>query len=153
MTDKEDAHIKIWFQGELSEYELAAVRAWLRGKLGKKSKQEQIARRELARAVLAEEPLPKDVRLLLAQAFDPQGDGVGFVLKEARARGGPKVKAKNWEIAATIEESITSGRLMKQACHDAAKKFGVSERTAEKAYAECKDIIKALGPGAKIITD
>ena len=154
MTDKEDAHLKIWFQGELSKDELAAVTAWLRGKPGKKFKQqEQIARRALARVVLADEPLPKDVRILLAERFDPQGDGVGFVLKEARARGRPKVKAKNWEIAATIEESITSGRLMKQACHDAAKKFGVSNRTAEKAHAECRDVFKALGPLAKIITD
>ena len=152
ISDKEDAALKTWVSGKLSEEELAAIMVWLRGKLGKNYKEELIARRALARAVLVGEPLPKGVRWLLSERFDPDEGDIGFLLKSSRARGRPKVKARDWEIAAIVERHIQAGDKKEAAFQFAAEKIGVSKRTAEKAHAECKDQIRALGPQARIVT-
>jgi hypothetical protein len=153
-SDKEENTLKAWFGGELSKEELAAIMAWLHDELGKNSKDEQTARRALARAVLVGESLPKDVRRLLSRRFDPDEGDIGFVFKPTRTRGRPKASAKNWEIALIVQQRVESGDLMKQACQYAADRFGVSKRTAEKAYAECKEQITALGPQViRIITN
>ena len=151
---KEEDRLKAWFGGELGKEELAAIMAWLRGELRKNSKEEQTARRALARAMLVGEPLPLDVRRLLSERFDPDDGDIGFVFKPTRTRGRPKASAKNWEIAAIVEQRIMSGDLMKQASQHAADKCGVSKRKAEEAHNECKNQIRALlkSPEVKIVT-
>jgi hypothetical protein len=151
---KEEDRLKAWLGGELGKEELAAIMAWLRGELRKNSKEEQTARRALARAMLVGEPLPLDVRRLLSERFDPDDGDIGFVFKPNRTRGRPKANAKNWEIAAIVEQRIMSGDLMKQACQHAADKCGVSKRIAEKAHNECKNQIRAFlkSPEVKIVT-
>jgi hypothetical protein len=94
--------------------------------------------------------MPKNVRCLLAERFDPDEGGFGLVLKPARSRGRPKVSVKTWEIAIVVERRLIENRdRMKQAVGYAVDKFGVSKRTVETAYAEHKDQMKALGPGLK----
>src|SRR5262245_17739434 len=98
--------LKIWFGDELSDKELVIVRAWLNGELQKRPNDELKARRALSRAVLGGAPLPKDVRLLLSERFDPNDGGIGFVLKPTRTRGRPKVKPEDWQIAVTVGRRI-----------------------------------------------
>jgi hypothetical protein len=150
--DEEEEHAKAWFGGELNKEELAAIMAWLRGKLGKNSQEEQTARRALARALLVGEPLPKEVRWLLSECFDPRKGDIGFVLMPTRTRGRPKARAKNWEIAEIVERRLEAGDLKKQACGYAADKLGVSDSTAEKVHAQEKEQIRAIRRSVKIIT-
>jgi hypothetical protein len=139
----------------ISAQEKTAIIDWLKGNLQEQSKKQQAqneraARQAIARVLLEEEPLPRWLRWLLAERFIDLAAQL-FVLKSTRARGRP-TKALDWEIATIVERRIKAGDLMKQACGYAADRFGVSARTAEKAHAEWKDQIRALGPQVRIIT-
>jgi hypothetical protein len=148
---KEQDSLRTWFGGALSDDELTDIGAFLRGEVKRDSKREKTARRALARAELVGEPLPQDVRWLLAERYDPDDGEIGFVIKPTRRRGRPKTQAKGWEIAEIVERRIRAGDKVKQACGYAEDAFGIKKRTVEKAHKQHKDQIRALG-GAKIIT-
>jgi hypothetical protein len=135
----------------VSNDEKAVIEKWFSGKAN--PKQELEARTAIARAMLNGTP-PKWLRLALAMRIDPHMRDIveqGFVLKPTRERGQP-VKVPSWEVAEIARRYIDSGVQKKRAYQDAANILGVSKRTAEKAYAECKQQLRALGPGVKVVT-
>jgi len=134
-----------------------AIFNFLMGKLKRKSEQEQEARWAIA-DMLYEGSMPQDLLLLmLANRFYPitilTEYQFGLERRPGHPRGRPKVPAR--EIAEIVERQLEAGDLMKRACGYAAEKFRVSKRTAEKAYAECKESnrqIRAMGPGVRLKT-
>jgi hypothetical protein len=139
----------------VSDQEISAIRDYCRGKLKKGSPAELRARRALARILLEEDSVPRDLRWPLAEKFVPGLADQEFVLKRTRPRGRPKA-VPDWEIATVVERYLRSGKniRMKAACRHATEKLGVSKRAAEKAHAKEKEEVRALldAPGVKIIT-
>jgi hypothetical protein len=140
---------------KMSETE-RAIFNFLTGKLKRKSEQEQEARLAIA-DMLYEGSLPQYLLHMLANRFCPNMilTEYQFVLepRPGRTRGRPKVQS--WEVAEIVDRRIRCGDKKEAAYQFAVEKLGVSKRTAEKAYAECKEKIlriKAMGPGVRLIT-
>jgi hypothetical protein len=140
----------------ISDQEKSAIVGWLKRSLEEKPKRQQkenerVARRAIMRVLIEGEPLPGWLRWILAERFEPDLAEEWFVLKPTRSRGRPR-KVFDWEIATIVERRIQAGDKKEAAFQYAAEKLSVGKRTAEKAYAECKDQLRALGPNAKVIT-
>jgi hypothetical protein len=116
----------------ICDHEFAAIADWLDGNAAKERQ-----------GRLRDEPLTMAQRLQLCALFDPdlRASARRLAIKPTRKRPNlPRGRHRvvdDWKIAGVVCGRIRAGDLKKQAYDYAARKFGVSYRTAEAARARC----------------
>jgi hypothetical protein len=122
----------------ISDHAFAAIADWLDGCAAKGTE----ARRAIGR-ILRDEALPMALRLQLSAMFDPdlragaRRVAIKPMPKRAKNPRGRHKVTDDWKIAGVVCNRIRQGDLKKQAYDYAARKLGLSFRTAEAATARC----------------
>jgi hypothetical protein len=120
--------------------DIRALFEWLKGDTREGSARDLQARRTLARVLRSSKPLDFGLRLILAEAVDPDGeDNVRLFLK--RKPGRPQAFNER-HIAVFIYQRTEADLKLESAVKEAMTKFNASHGTVTKAWSKWKPHIK-----------
>jgi hypothetical protein len=119
---------------ELDLDDSLALADWLRGNTKKGSARDLQARRVLARMLRSSEPLEMVVRLILADAVDP--DGVGGLQLSLKRKLGRRRQINHLDVAAYVYKRKKAGVKAESAINEAMTKFNVGRSTVTGAWSK-----------------